>query len=393
MSEPLKVGVVGLGIRGFWVAHMTRGCPETRLVAMADMRPEILDIARDKFPDVDLYASGEEMARDAAIDAVFVTTGDRFHAGNAREALRCGKHVLIEKPMAQSFADLEEIARLKQETGLTVGTFLELRHSPLWQRTREILESGTIGRVLSAALVDHVGRDRSQFFARRKARSRDQVVSLVLQKGVHSLDLLNWFVASSPRRVSASGGLLFFGGKEPAEKQCRDCPISAECPHFHQCTSRLAVLDITLEHGEDCCVWSQAADVEDVSLLNIEYASGVVASYREVHFAPYYGLHFTLYGEKGQLDVEANHDTGEAWIEITERYTRRQYRERPTRDTGHTNADGALIADFARAAYEEREPLSGLRAGFESAAVAIGCRQSLDTRAFVDLPMLEGNPA
>ena len=238
MSEPLKVGVVGLGIRGFWVAHMTRGCPETRLVAMADMRPEILDIARDKFPDVDLYASGEEMARDAAIDAVFVTTGDRFHAGNAREALRCGKHVLIEKPMAQSFADLEEIARLKQETGLTVGTFLELRHSPLWQRTREILESGTIGRVLSAALVDHVGRDRSQFFARRKARSRDQVVSLVLQKGVHSLDLLNWFVASSPRRVSASvaSSSLAAGARREAVPRL---PHLGQCPHFlHQPAGR-----------------------------------------------------------------------------------------------------------------------------------------------------------
>jgi len=393
MPEPLKVGVVGLGIRGFWVAHITRGCQETRLVAVADMRPEIREVAREKFPDVELYASGEEMARDASIDAVFVTTGDRFHAGNAREALRSGKHVLIEKPMAQSFADLQEIARLQHETGLTVGTFLELRHSRLWQRTRELLDSGTIGRVLAAALVDHVGRDRNQFFARHKARSRDQVVSLVLQKGVHSLDLLNWFVGASPCRVSASGGLLFFGGKEPAEKQCRHCATSGERPHFHQSTSRLPALDLTLEHGEDLCVWSQAADVEDVSLLNIEYANGVVASYREVHFAPYYGLHFTLYGEKGQLDVEANHDTGEAWIEVTERYTRRQYRERPTRDTGHTNADAALITDFVQAARAGREPLSGLRAGFESAAIAIGCRQSLDTRAFVDLPMLEGNPA
>ena len=388
--KPVRVGVVGLGIRGFWISYAASQCPEVELVAMADMQESMLETARAKFPGVALYRSGREMAEQAEIEAVIVTTGDRFHAGNAFEALENGKHVLIEKPMAQSFADLARIARLQRETGLTVGTFLEMRQNPLYQRASEIIAAGQLGRVVAGSLVDHVGRDRSQFFARTRTRSRDAVVSLVLQKGVHSLDLLNWFMGSSPTRVCASGGLYVFGGDAPADKRCRNCEEIETCPHAIKDGKpwRLDALDLELRSDEDYCVWSKACDVEDVSFVNIEYAGGVVANYREVHMAPYYGLHFTLYGEKAQLDIEANHDTQEAWLQVTERYTREQRREEPTKDTGHGNADGALVADFARAIREGREPLSGLRAGFESAVIGIATRQSLDTRAFVDLPAL-----
>lgn len=389
MPSPVRVGAVGLGIRGFWVSHLARNCPDMELVAMADMNPAMLEIAQDKFPGVQLYASGQEMAASADIEAVVVTTGDRFHAGNALEALDSGKHVLIEKPMAQSFEDIEAIARGAREHGAIVGTFLELRQAPLWKHVKQSLDAGEIGDVLAAQVIDHVGRDKSQFFSRSRTRTRDAVVSLVLQKGVHTLDLLNWFMGASPTRVAASGELLFFGGENPADKHCRDCEIKDTCPHASSARGGLPSIGIEFDHDEDYCVFAQACNVEDVSFVNIEYASRQLATYSEIHFAPYYGVHFTLYGTKGQLDVEANHDTGQAWVQITERYTRNQHTRRPTRDTGHGNADGDLLCDFAAAVREKREPLSGLRAGFESAAIAIAARRSMDSGVFVELPMLD----
>jgi predicted dehydrogenase len=386
MAEPLKVGVVGLGIRGFWIAQMAYEGEATELVAMADFDETKLDIAREHFPGVTMYHSGQTMAEEADIAAVFVGTGDRYHAANALEALRAGKHVLVEKPLAQSFRQLEEIAQLSREKGLTVGTFLELRQGPLWRRVRAIIDSGEIGDVLAARLVDHVGRDHSQFFGRAATRSREGVVSLVVQKGVHALDLLNWFIGSSPRRVHAMGGLRFFGGDRPADLHCSQCPEAGECPHKLKATGGLARPPINIETNNDFCVWSEAVDVEDVTFANICYESGAVAAYSEIHFAPWYGIRFTIYGSKAQMQVEANHDTGEAWIEITERYTRNQRRERPTRDTGHGGADPALIVDFADAIREGREPVSGLRAGYESAAIGIACRASIDTGAAVDIP-------
>jgi len=206
---------------------------------------------------------------------------------------------------------------------------------------------------------------------------------------VHSLDLLNGFMGASPRRVGACGGLLHFGGDQPADKHCRDCADRETCPHASSAIGRLAPVGIEFDHGEDFCVWSEACDVEDVTLVNIEYATGVVASYQEVHFAPHYGLHITLYGDRAQLDIEANHDTHEAWIEVTERLTRTHRREQPSEDTGHGSADEELLADFACAVREGREPTQGLRSGFESAAIAIGARHSIDSGSAIDLPMLD----
>lgn len=386
MADPLRLGVVGMGQRGLWIARMARDGAETELVALADMDPSMLQIAAQTCPGVALYPSNAAMVAEADLEAVVIGTGDRFHAGNAREALRGGKHVLIEKPLAQSFEDLAEIAALKRETGLTVGTYLELRFATLWKRVKAILDGGEIGAVLSGILTEYCGRDKSQFFARDKTRSRQSVVSLVLQKGVHGLDLLNWFVGSSPVRVSAVGARRFFGGDKPADKHCRDCDERTSCPHAHEHSVRLNPPGVQWQHNQDFCVWSAAADVEDVNLVNIEYASGAVGSYHEIHYAPYYGIHLTLFGSAAQLDVEANHDTGQAWIEITRRYGNRdQRRERPTRDTGHGNADPDLLADFARACREGREPLCDLRAGYESAAIGVATRQSLDTKSFVDL--------
>lgn len=385
--EPVRVGVVGMGIRGMWIAQMAREGAETELVAIADMDPRMLGIAREAYPEAAIYESGEAMARDAAIEAVLIGTGDRFHAQNAREALQNGKHALIEKPMAQSFADLEAIASLQQETGLVVGTFLELRHSTLWQRARAIVESGEIGRVLAVSLVDHVGRDKGQFFGRKRGRSREAMLSLVLQKGVHALDLVNWYVGAPPIRVGAMGKLAFFGGEAPADKRCRDCEERDTCAYEHGHT--YALPNVEVDHGDDHCVWSRACDLEDVSLVIVEYANGVLGSYNEVHFAPYYATHMTIYGSKGQLDVEANHDTSECWVQVTERHTHNERRERPSGDTGHGGADPALLSDFARAVREGREPVSGLRAGYESAQIGIATRQSIDCGEFVSLRLLD----
>ncbi|MCC7492280.1 MAG: Gfo/Idh/MocA family oxidoreductase [Fimbriimonadaceae bacterium] len=386
---PLRVGVVGLGIRGLWLARLAADSPATELVALADLNPDMRDVGRQCFPTVTIHQDGVALAGDPAVEAVLVGTGDRFHAQNAREALRAGKHVLVEKPLAQSFADLRELQRLEAASGCRLGTYLELRHSTLWRRAKAVLESGEVGQLYAATLLDHVGRDKAQFFGRRRARSRDQMVSLVLQKGVHCLDLLNWFLGSAPRRVAAVGKLAHFGGTAAADKRCCACDEAATCPHFHEHTYPLNPPGIVLDHGDDHCVWSSACDLEDISLLSIEYASGAVASYHEVHFAPYYSTHFTFYGSLAQLDVEANHDTNECWLQVTARHTQQQRRERPSRDTGHGGADPALLADFAAAVREGRPPLCDLRAGYESAQIGIATRLSLDSGQFVELPPFE----
>ena len=96
---------------------------------------------------------------------------------------------------------------------------------------------------------------------------------------------------------------------------------------------------------------------------------------------------------RAQLDVEANHDTGECWVQVAERHSHAVRRERPSEDTGHGGADPQLLTDFAGAVREGREPVSGLRAGYESAQIGIGTRPSIDCGQVVELPRLDATGA
>lgn len=385
-GEPLGVGVVGLGVRGFWLSHLARVQPGTRLVAVADLRPDMREHAARLFPDAAILENDVELARHPRVEAVVVATGDRYHAANARVALEAGKPVLIEKPLAQSFEDLRAIADLRQQTGLTVGTYLELPFAPLWVQAARIVASGELGTVLAADVLDRVGRDQSQFFARPRTRRREAVSSLVLQKGVHSLDLLNGLMGARPETVSAVGALRHFGGDRPDGLRCRDCPHAEECPHVPGATTTLEPLGLTLPMEDDHCVWAGSCDVEDVSLLTIRYEGGALATYREVHFDPGYGLSITLWGDRARLDITADHDMNEARLCVTQRYSRETREEPLEGGTGHGSADEQLLADFTAAVRGGHDPRQGLAAGYYSAAIAIAARQSMDNGGPVEIP-------
>jgi predicted dehydrogenase len=76
-------------------------------------------------------------------------------------------------------------------------------------------------------------------------------------------------------------------------------------------------------------------------------------------------------------------------VQVTERHTHNERRERPTSDSGHGGADPALLRDFARAIREGRQPVSDLRAGYESAQIGIATRQSIDSGSFATLRLME----
>src|SRR5687768_14188114 len=101
MIPKLKLGVAGLGRAFSLMLPSFTGDPRVELVAAADPRRE----ARDKFQadfGAKAFASVDELCAEAAVEAVYIATPHQFHAAHAIVAASCGKHVLVEKPMALS---------------------------------------------------------------------------------------------------------------------------------------------------------------------------------------------------------------------------------------------------------------------------------------------------
>ena len=112
----LKVGILGCGLIS-QAAHLI-GCTKARnikLQAICDVSEELREKMAAVYQPESVYADYEQMLADPEIDAVVIGIGDQFHTPCAEQAIRAGKHVLIEKPMGVSVEACEELKKLAEE--------------------------------------------------------------------------------------------------------------------------------------------------------------------------------------------------------------------------------------------------------------------------------------
>lgn len=202
-NRKLKLGIAGLG-RGFTVMLPTLSLhPKLDAVAAVDTRPE----ARARF-EADFggtsYDSVEAMCAETDIDAVYVTTPHQFHAEHAEIAVRHGKHVLVEKPMAIT---LEDCTRMI-EAARHAGVHLLVGHSHSYDapilETRRLIDTGAFGppRLITGLnFTDFVYRPR-----RPEELDTAQGGGVVFSQGAHQVDIARLLGGGMVETVYATTG-------------------------------------------------------------------------------------------------------------------------------------------------------------------------------------------
>ncbi len=151
----IRVGVIGASAEGGWAreGHVpaVRGLPGLELVAIATNSRRTADAAAKAFGVSVGHASGMELIRAGGIDLVTVATRVPDHRDLVLAAIEAGLHVYSEWPLGRSVAEAEEMAAAAQATGIHAAIGLQLRGSPVVRRTRELIASGAIGRLLSVS--------------------------------------------------------------------------------------------------------------------------------------------------------------------------------------------------------------------------------------------------
>ena len=386
----IGIGILGLGGRGvYFGGAMPQYAENCRVVCVCDPVPEKRDAAlRVLGEDIRAYADTQEFLRDPELDAVIVTTPDRAHAECAVSVLRAKKHLYLEKPMAQTIEDCDRIIEAWKGSDTVFMVGLELRYCTLMQETKALIEAGEIGRVITGSVIDNVSVG-GQYFYHNRCRHRDFIHSLVLQKGTHSLDLANWLVDSTPRRVFASAGLDVFGGSESPEKRCRDCGRRESCPYFMDIGSFKMDYGQIIRGREDLCVYASDCDVPDNAQVLIDYASGARITYLECHFTPEYTREFMFIGDRGKLEAFYNNEQ-DFRIKLWKRHEAEpRYIYPPKSDGGHGGGDSGIVRDFM-ACIERGVPcMRGVRGARDSAAIAIAAEESERTGLPVLIPEVE----
>jgi predicted dehydrogenase len=142
-----RIGVVGLGYWGPNLARNFDRLPGAELRWICDQSQEARERWAASFPDARASGDLDELLEDPELDAVVVATHVPSHAALAVRALGAGKHCFVEKPLAQSVAEADQVVAAAREAGrvLMVGHLLE--YHPGVEKLKEIAESGELGDI------------------------------------------------------------------------------------------------------------------------------------------------------------------------------------------------------------------------------------------------------
>ena len=147
-----------------------------------------------------VYPDLDAMLADPAVDAVFITTpNDQHHRQTLRAAAAC-KHVLVEKPMALTVAEAEQMIAGCAAAGVRLGVGFQCRHHPVHQEMRSRIAAGDLGDLVLLRGEWHSAYGPWQNWRADLTRAGSDVLAAT---GVHVLDLLCWLAGSEVRDVSA----------------------------------------------------------------------------------------------------------------------------------------------------------------------------------------------
>ncbi|HIT73951.1 MAG TPA: Gfo/Idh/MocA family oxidoreductase [Candidatus Avipropionibacterium avicola] len=145
-TDKISVGILGLGRSGWGIhAKGLEDLPEQFTVAaVADPMPERQQEAREKF-GCETYDTPEQLIAESDVELVTIATPSHTHAALAQQALAAGKHVVVEKPMAGSVAEIDELIAASEKSGTIITAFQNQRLDPSFLAVKDVFDSGRIG--------------------------------------------------------------------------------------------------------------------------------------------------------------------------------------------------------------------------------------------------------
>lgn len=194
----VSVGLIGLGIWGECHLQALLALPEAKVAAICDSNPERLARIGDRY-GIALerrYTDSSAMIARADIDLIHVVTFEKDHLAPTLEALRSGKHVLVEKPVSTDVREVREMEQAAKRYGRLLFPGHLLRFDPRYAELYRSVKDGDIGAPISMYMKR--AREKSLFGIFQRTHT-------VYELMVHDIDLAIWYAGSRVEKVRAYG--------------------------------------------------------------------------------------------------------------------------------------------------------------------------------------------
>jgi predicted dehydrogenase len=270
-----RFNVIGAGMNGQEHIRVTMIEGRAAIHGVFDPNPSSVESARQAYQefapqgDLLIYESLEAACNDPEVDGLIISTPNYTHIDIVREAVKSGKHILLEKPMTTTIADAYEITQLARGHAAVFQIGLQYRYKAICvEAIYEAFERRSIGDIRTISILEH----RIPFLDKVKQWNKFSKYSggTLVEKCCHYFDLMNLFAKSRPERVFATGSM--------------------------------AVNFIDFEYE------GEKSDIIDNALVTVVYANGVRASFNLCMFAPMFYEEIILCGDEGRLTAYEHQD-------------------------------------------------------------------------------------
>jgi predicted dehydrogenase len=265
MPKKLKVGFIGLG--GIAHTHVPgwNASPYTEVVAGSDINPEVFPVWKDKHGLSKFSTDPAEILNDPEIDIVDICTPNMFHTAQTIAALQAGKHVLCEKPLAPTPAEIRQMIAARDQSGRLLMTAQHFRYRGISQAVKAEIDTGALGEIYHARawMLRRSGLPLSPTFIYKRNSGGGPCIDI----GVHILDTTLWLMGH-PKPVAVSGvartalahhpGAFTSWGRKPVPADIDVEDFAAAFVRFDNGATLVLETSWLLHHnvaGEDSHIW------------------------------------------------------------------------------------------------------------------------------------------
>lgn len=231
----MKFAIMGLGGRGDVYSHFIKEYGHD-IVAVCDPSADRRKYATDKYgvEAENLYADENEFfAKGKLADALVISTLDPLHYRQTIKALDLGYDILLEKPIAMTLRECEEIRDKAIALNRKVVICHVARYSPFFCTIKKLLKEGAIGDIVSINMCEEIGYYHfAHSYVRGPWRNTDISTPLILAKNCHDIDMICWLIGEKCISVSSVGGLKHFREENAPKGSTSHC---FTCPHKDTC--------------------------------------------------------------------------------------------------------------------------------------------------------------
>lgn len=377
----VRLAVIGFGGRASgMVRGMCRDFGEVRLVAVADPdEPRV----RERMKHLDLpaegvrfYDSAEAMLEHADdFDGLVIGTRCYLHTPMAVLAAKTGKPLFLEKPVAISHEQLDELADAWTGREKQVVVSFPLRVTPACRIVAELLDERRIGTVNHVQAFNDVSY--GAVYYNNWYRRFDQVGGLWLQKATHDFDYLNELVGARPTHLAAMMTQKVFGrGSCPDGEGAARVMDAAELEHIRRHAG-----GSTLDSDDNGSEFDAKIKNQDAGSAMIWYEDGTLVSYNQNFIARKSAGRrgARLIGYKGTIDF--------SWspveeVRVVDHHSERVDTIKCPATGGHGGGDYILQKSFIDIIRDQAESVADLSAGLLSVSMCLAARESCQTRQF-----------